>query len=204
MSRITVKQAAWDRRMAAIHEAGHVVVARSLGIPVASSWIAPNDNHGDQWEKSWTGRTQLGPMQSKCSKRQGRLIGVAGAIAEQFWSDDDDSFWDDDVWRDPEIMSESDWEMAGCRPGQPNKAFFTAIDHVAALLKRDGLLWPSLLQTARALIVEGRSALKSRPRARQGANHDIQGLQSRIDFLRARASRARQMTAQSRKRREAV
>jgi len=47
-----------DRRPAAIHEAGHVVVARQLGIEISSAWIAPNDG-GLPDERTWIGRVQM-------------------------------------------------------------------------------------------------------------------------------------------------
>ncbi len=31
-----------ERRLAAVHEAGHVVIARRVGFKIASAWIMPN------------------------------------------------------------------------------------------------------------------------------------------------------------------
>jgi Phosphotransferase enzyme family len=71
---------AHDRRLAAVHEAGHVVVARSCGGKILSCWIVPND----EWtvelalnEKSWIGRTQTVHL----DHTQRRLVGVAGIVA---------------------------------------------------------------------------------------------------------------------------
>jgi hypothetical protein len=47
--------------------------------------------------------------------------------------------------------------MTGCVPGKPNRALFAAIDRVTSLFDSStGALWPSLLRTARDLIVESR------------------------------------------------
>jgi hypothetical protein len=128
-----------DRRMAAIHEAGHVVMTRKLGLPLASAWIVPNDGGGFE-EKFWTGRVQRHAT-TKPTKRQRRMVGVAGAIAELSWEgefdDIDDLEWCHDWWWDPAIMSESDWDMAGCPPGEPDEPFFNAIEKVGALLQRN-------------------------------------------------------------------
>lgn len=149
-----------DRRTAAIHEAGHIVIARKLGLPVYSARIVPHDDGGRN-EKFWTGWVRLGPYRTKPTKCQRRMVGVAGAIAELSWQrelDDIDDFdWCQDWWDDPAIMSESDWDLAGCAPGEPDKPFFTAINKVGALLRRNtGPLWPQLIRAARLLIVESR------------------------------------------------
>jgi hypothetical protein len=43
-----------DRRMAAIHEAGHMVVANSFGV-LCQAWIVPVLD-GEPWQKIWVGR----------------------------------------------------------------------------------------------------------------------------------------------------
>ena len=56
-------------------------------------------------------------------------------------------------------MSETDWATAGCPVGKPNRALFTAIDKVEALLQPyGGPLWPQLIKTALMLIVVARTA----------------------------------------------
>jgi ribosomal protein L7/L12 len=56
-------------------------------------------------------------------------------------------------------MSETDWATAGCPVGKPNRALFTAIDKVEALLQPyGGPLWPQLIKTAHMLIVVARTA----------------------------------------------
>ncbi len=53
-------------------------------------------------------------------------------------------------------MSDSDWEMAECAPGEPDDDCLDAIEEVFRLLDRDGPLWAPLMITARRLIVESR------------------------------------------------
>ena len=137
--------------MAAVHEAGHAVIATSLGIPVASVAIWTNEGNeaaADRWEKSWVGQTQLRYYKAigldktlaaaeasifsvrniKATKKQNRMIGVAGIVAEAIW------LGDDPCEIDPTETSASDLEMIGrCSLSQ----FASAIDQVAALLKRD-------------------------------------------------------------------
>jgi hypothetical protein len=36
-----------DRRIAAVHEAGHLVIAMRLGFEIASAWIVPNKGEPD-------------------------------------------------------------------------------------------------------------------------------------------------------------
>ena len=45
---------AGDRRMAAIHEAGHMVVAEMFSIP-AHAWITPVLD-SEPWQKMWVGQ----------------------------------------------------------------------------------------------------------------------------------------------------
>ena len=79
------------------------------------------------------GSLRLGPYRTKPTKRQRRMVAVAGAIAELSWQREFDEIdydfdWCHDWWWDPAIMSESDWDLAGCGPGEPDKPFFTAIN----------------------------------------------------------------------------
>jgi len=73
-----------SRRRAAIHEAGHVMIARLFGYTLASAWLIRDD------DAYWTGRVQLRNM-IPINAAQSRMIGVAGAVAEACW---DDRFWD--------------------------------------------------------------------------------------------------------------
>jgi hypothetical protein len=141
-----VRTIARDRRLAAIHEAGHLVVARSLGV-TGYAYIQPL-RESAAWQRMWIGRFSFG----KSTKQQRRLIAVAGAVAEGCWLNRIHNIEDVD-WYEPEVMSESDWGLSGCPVGEPNKAFFTAVDQVATLLRCDGgRLWSDLVQTSRDLI----------------------------------------------------
>ena len=141
-----------DRRMAAIHEAGHVVISRRAGLLVESAWIEPTDNPVWPDEKTWIGHTRLGSSLTKCAPHERRMIGVAGAVAEAVWSGDDVD--EEEQWQWREVMSESDWHIVGCAPGDPDEACFAAINQTATLLA--GSLRRPLLREARRLIVESR------------------------------------------------
>jgi len=53
-------------------------------------------------------------------------------------------------------MSNSDWSMTKCAPGEPDDALFSSVDRVAILFRSDsGPLWPALTQTAQVLIKNG-------------------------------------------------
>jgi hypothetical protein len=79
------------------------------------------------------------------------MVGVAGAIAEHLWRD----CWIEDFW--PEgSMSESDWQLTGHEPEQPDDAFWRAIDSVGRMFGADGPVWPMVLRGARRLIVKSR------------------------------------------------
>jgi len=142
-----------DRRLAAIHEAGHLVIARRFRIPVTSAYIFPTDNPA--WdEKHWIGRIQGEFLLH--TRGQRLMFGVAGAVAEMSWRNVEDLDWSEEWW-DAETMSETDWKMAGCVPGNPDGPCFTAIKRVARHFdRRTGRLWPSLIKTARTLIIQSR------------------------------------------------
>ena len=66
----------------------------------------------------------------------------------------------------PEDMSQSDWDLSGCPPGEPSKQFWDAMEQAFDLLNREtGKLWNALLVEARGLIVRSRhdGALFMRP-----------------------------------------
>jgi hypothetical protein len=129
---------AQDRRHAAVHEAGHLVVAASFGLYPASAWIAPNEPAGDD-ERTWVGRVQfvtglnrLGPL-DRC------MVGVAGDVAEHLWR----GGWIEDFF--PDGMSESDWRLAGCVPDEPDDALMDAVGEVGQLFHRGGPGWRQLI-----------------------------------------------------------
>jgi hypothetical protein len=81
-----------------------------------------------------------------------RLMAVAGAVAEACWRGESfDDMYDD--WYEPSVMSETDWDHAGCAPGEPSKQLWDAVEQVFRLLNRsDGKLWKNLVREARHLI----------------------------------------------------
>ena len=72
-----------DRRLAAIHEAGHHIIARHRGIHVIDSWI---ERAGDPTRdtSAWGGRCRW-RNPSRVSKVTRCMIAVAGMVAEELW-----------------------------------------------------------------------------------------------------------------------
>lgn len=155
-----------DRRIAAIHEAGHVVMGRHVGLSIVSAWLEktpnPQDWHAD---KLWIGHTRFlkhrlskkSParlLKRTISKRETAMIAIAGAIAEQCWQRAD---LHEELWHDADVMSPSDWSMCRCHPGEPDRKLLAVITEVFSLFDRKkGNLWPALLEEARQLIVDSR------------------------------------------------
>jgi hypothetical protein len=142
-----------DRRMAAIHEAGHAVIARHVGARSAQAHIERH-SAADPFEKTWTGQCRVAWIEHKVSPAHDAMISVAGAVAEHVWDGDGDFLraegeW---AWHEEAIMSPTDWDMAGCAPGKPDAAFMRAVDKVIDLLT--GPLKPELYATARRLIAD--------------------------------------------------
>lgn len=141
---------AWDRRKAAVHEAGHVVVARHLGMYASHAILWKNQRPAAD-DKLWLGRAFIGPRMESLAPDQVRMIAVAGAVAEEVWShgtmDCPEDFF---MW--PEAMSAADWAMAGYEPGCLDDGGLDAVEHVAVLLTPGGELWPRLVEEARRLI----------------------------------------------------
>jgi hypothetical protein len=75
--------AARDRRMVAIHEAGHVTVARHVGWVGVSAWLEKTPDPGI-CEKLWIGHTRyLSPsiINKKIYNKNIDMFAVAGAVA---------------------------------------------------------------------------------------------------------------------------
>ena len=148
---------AGDRRRAGIHEAGHFVVASSLGLKGIEAWIAPTGSTPNMDEAVWIG--QFGYFASRHLSALGQMkIAVAGHVAEQCWwlRNEADAFpiyWEDNLWDDL-AMSPADWAMARHTPGQPSNKLVRACEAVEAILMPGGRLWPTLLDRSRQLLRE--------------------------------------------------
>jgi hypothetical protein len=150
----SARNSARDRRNAAIHESGHVVVAKHLGLWTMRAEIRKIEPQDDT-EKEWVGSVAC--LMEGVVARKRLMVAVAGVVAE--------SCWDRDVFEDlygtlefmPEEMSQSDWDLSGCPFGEPSKQFWNAMEHTFELLNPDtGKLWNALLMEARRLIVASR------------------------------------------------
>jgi hypothetical protein len=148
----------YSRRRVAVHEAGHVVVARALDVPVGRAWIWPayrdpaNLPSGAVLWGGWS-------VAKTFSIEQSRFVAVAGAVAESCWFRDTPRHCNveyTDTWR--ELMSDSDWRSAGCEPDSPDAACLDAAARADIALRRGGFLWRALVREARAIIIASRTA----------------------------------------------
>ena len=146
-----------DRRLAAVHEAGHVVIARMFSIK-ADAYIRPVLGNVDVlYESMWIGQTLYNRRDLR-SRREHAMFGVAGAVAKLCWRGE---FIDDEsIWYEPEMMSESDWESTGCVPGEPDENCLEAISAVAAVLERGASHWDDLVSVARDLIISSQPLVR--------------------------------------------
>lgn len=144
-----------DRRKAAVHEAGHMVIARHFGAQ-AEGWLFRNEDARVSEENTWVGRMEFWGAALK--PLQLRMIACAGTVAEFCWMGED--VWPE-YWDDPDAMSATDWRFARCKPGEPDRWCMEAIDRLGVLLSRDGPLWSELLHRARLLIVDTRDMVPS-------------------------------------------
>ena len=136
-----------DRRLAAVHEAGHIVVARKLGIPQIDARLTKCANSDPMERTSWSGQHRA--CLRGVSKQKRTMYAVAGTVAEACWN----GLTALDIdWDDRNIMSPTDWAETGREPGNPDRALYKAVDAVFELLNRDnGCLWPRLVREARWL-----------------------------------------------------
>jgi len=140
---------AMDRRLAAIHEAGHVIVAMHFGLLSGYAWITPNEARSDEI-RFWIGSARF-PGAICLNEMERPMLACAGAVAEACWKR---GCVDSIYWGEPDFMSPPDWRLAGCQPGEPDPLCERAIQHLEPLLSEDGILWSSLLRVARRLIVK--------------------------------------------------
>jgi hypothetical protein len=162
---------AYDRRLSAIHEAGHVIMAVYLGY-TASAWIHTNETRDPLAEKTWLGHATVPDRPRACDHPHNRMIAVAGMVAERLWKNGHDEEyaepygWEDILW-DEECMSFSDWWNADCEPGEPDGGLYDVVAEVAGLFMGD--LWSDLTDTARVLMTEPETGHTFRPAVNTGS-----------------------------------
>jgi hypothetical protein len=160
-----IRVVARDRRSAAVHEAGHLVIARMLSIKAQAHiyYKVENEDFDLLAEKTWSGQTCT-PNESP-DRRERSMIAVAGAVAELCWRGE---LVDEYYWFERNIMSETDWRGTQCVPGEPDETCFEAKAAVTAVLERGASQWNNLVRTARKLIVSSRriEPVNVLPRAR--------------------------------------
>jgi hypothetical protein len=143
-------------------------MAQYLGVAHLGAEIHKIQPH-DFSEKEWVGSFRCGKLKipmpklgshtpgkslpQEASEDELRLVAVAGFVAEACW---DGETYDDlcDDWDyDPDIMSPTDWRMAGCAPGEPSPQLREAAEEAFRLLNREeGNLWNDLVREAHYLI----------------------------------------------------
>lgn len=137
-----------ERRLAAVREAGHVIVARRAGLEVVSAWIAP-----EAGGRTWIGQIQFRSMRW-AEEHVRRMVGVAGSVADHLWR----GGWIED-YSPRGSMSESDWHLAGCVQDEAHDLLMDAARDVARILARGGSGWQALIAESRWLIISSRGTL---------------------------------------------
>jgi hypothetical protein len=148
---------AYDRRLAAVHEAGHFVVASHYGLRPSRVWIGPSPGNLIS-EKTWIGQTCFDHWEQLYMLRPKHraMIGIAGAIAENAWlsrRNPDAGRMPEDLLGSSDSMSPTDWSFAGCEPGSATIRLERYAYELEDLLR--GRLWDKLCSVARQLIVVG-------------------------------------------------
>lgn len=126
-------------------------IGRRLGCRDPVAKIFRNDS-GDPSERIWWGCTNFFDIE-RLNPLERRTIACAGAAAAHHWLGESLTF---DPWTDPNFMSPTDWDMAECKPGEPDAYVRMAIVRLKRLFSRKGRMWRNVLLTARQLIVEAR------------------------------------------------
>ena len=147
-----------DRRLAAIHEAGHFVVGRHVGLRWSEAWIS-RVGEPTLYDKAWNGNHRcLEQDRAGLSVRRQQTIALAGCVAERAWQASRHPYesyaCDEEDLLDPNVMSATDWSSAGHEPGEPSIRLMNVYLATEKLLVDGGPLWPALLAAARTLILE--------------------------------------------------
>lgn len=154
MATSTARVKAYDRRLAAIHEAGHALMAVHLGYN-ADAWIYPHETDEPLAEKTWLGHMTIRGGPAEDDHPHNRIVAVAGMVAETLWKNGHDEDyaepygWEDHLL-DEDSMSFSDWRLACCEPGEPDDGLYDVVAEVASLFMGD--LWNALTAMSRVLM----------------------------------------------------
>jgi hypothetical protein len=142
-----------DRRLAAIHEAAHMVMARHVGVSGVEAWIVRTPNAGPD-EKTWIGQMQFYPSK-RIALRDRIMIGVAGMAATMLIDDptiEISRTTISEILSDPNAMSQSDWRLAGLTfDGLLTTSEVRAVTDTFRLLRDK--LWQELLAESRQLVL---------------------------------------------------
>lgn len=143
-----------ERRSAAVHEAGHLVVGRFVGLRDVDAWIFPRPEAGVD-QKTWGGKAEFSSTQvQRLPALERRMFAVAGSVAERCWRRE---FVDPWLWQEPAMMSSTDWQTSRCAPGDVDELLERAIQRTGGLLEAErGELWHELCRVAHALIQDAR------------------------------------------------
>lgn len=145
---------AYDRRISAIHESGHALMAIHLGYD-ATAWIHTNDTIAPLDEKTWLGHMSMHNTPTDSGHPHTRMVAVAGMVAETLWKnghqeDYAEPYGWEDYLADEDSMSFSDWRLADCVPGEPDDNLYDVTADVGRLFMSD--LWLTLTDMSRTLI----------------------------------------------------
>lgn len=149
-----------DRRRIAVHEAGHYVIARHLGLGHVFAVIWQGEDAPHPARDVWRGMCRHIRVDRHARPiEDGMMLGCAGLVAELAWREMTKGGAlrrVADYLREPDSMSRSDWSTCHAPPGDPAPALIRAAEHVAALLTpHGGPLWPELRGVARVLMRSG-------------------------------------------------
>jgi|tagenome__1003787_1003787.scaffolds.fasta_scaffold20939244_4 hypothetical protein len=136
-----VRAAAFDRRVVAVHEGGHVIAAQHFGA----------EAFGMIWFEGgcWRGSADI-PGVDEMPPDQRRVIGVAGAAALMTWLNiPAEAFFSNRLG-----VSASDWKLIGVVPGRSNIVVLReSLAFTLDLLKRER---PALIAMSRQIISESK------------------------------------------------
>jgi hypothetical protein len=149
-----------DRRDVAIHETGHLVIARHIqektpvfGMKASGAARIGRVNGTTPGGREWKGDFEFVPL-FDMPPWEWCLVGVAGVVAVTTWQRRWRGLSVQNVnWEDPETMSSSDWKWCGCDPGKPTHQLFDAAVKVSGLFDPDsGNLWREVYENAHTLM----------------------------------------------------